>query len=544
MVTRPVVFACLFLVLLGCSERRFNNPVDPEFIDQNLLAPSEISVRVADVNVLELSWEDSEFEDGYQISRSKGTENFDLVASLPENSTQWQDTDVSIDNTYNYRISVTNDQFTSEPSSTASFSYRLLAPSGLTVSQLADHQILLEWEDTNHFEEGYLIDLKVGNGEWQEAIAYIEANTNSWIYYVSVATNPVHYWRMRAYYGPLQSALTNDVSLTVAAATLDPPGGVYTSHTNVTISSATLGSTIHYTTDGSEPTESSAMYSSPIAVTKSIIIKAKVFKGGWSASATSTESYILIHANMVHVPGGTFSPTDTYTVTLSSFFVGKFEVTQAEYQDVMGVNPSHFHGYGANTDNPVEQVTWFNAIEYCNRLNIQEGLTPFYSYSSYGTNPDNWPAGWNTDNNNHLNVSCNWSATGYRLPTEMEWMFAAMGGNQSHGYTYSGSNNIDTVAWYVANSENRSHVVGELNPNELGTSDMSGNVEEWCWDIYGSYPSGSQTNPTGANSGLGRVARGGSWLSSTSGCTLSNRSSYGATGIISQVGFRILRTYP
>ena len=541
MVTRPVVFACLFLVLLGCSERRFDNPVDPEFIDQNLLAPSEISVRVADVNVLELSWEDSEFEDGYQIYRSKGTENFDLVASLPENSTQWQDTDVSIDNTYNYRISVTNDQFTSEPSSTASFSYRLLAPSGLTVSQLADHQILLEWEDTNHFEEGYLIDLKVGNGEWQEAIAYIEANTNSWIYYVSVATNPVHYWRMRAYYGPLQSALTNDVSLTVAAATLDPPGGVYTSHTNVTISSATLGSTIHYTTDGSEPTESSTLYSSPIAVTNNTTLKARVFKSGWNASTTASHMYTIMPSTFIGVSGGTFLATPTYIVTLSSFYIGKYEVTQAEYQAVMGMNPSQFHG---NSYRPVDSVSWFDAIEYCNRRSTQEMLTPCYSFGSYGTYPINWPHGWNTDWSNHSEIVCDWTANGYRLPTEMEWMYAARGGNQSRGYIYSGSNDIKTVAWYAANSGSSTHIVGELSSNELGTFDMSGNVGEWVWDISSSYPSGSYSNPTGADSGSARVIRGGSWIHDASGCTVLDRSGHAASSTFSFTGFRVLRTIP
>jgi formylglycine-generating enzyme len=251
----------------------------------------------------------------------------------------------------------------------------------------------------------------------------------------------------------------------------------------------------------------------------------------------------------VFVEGGTFN-NGTSDVTLSSFYMDKYELTQAEYQAVMGTNPAS--GYGVGSNYPVYYVSWFDAIEYCNRRSMQEGLTPCYSYSSYGTNPDDWPTGWNTSSGNHSNVSCNWTANGYRLPTEMEWMFAAKGGNQSQGYTYSGSNTIGNVAWYFDNSYNMgsdhpdygTHDVGELAANELGTFDMSGNVFEWCWDIYGSYPSGSQNNPTGASSGSNRVVRGGSWGNIANACTVSYRSDYSATSAKFNLGFRILRVSP
>ena len=251
--------------------------------------------------------------------------------------------------------------------------------------------------------------------------------------------------------------------------------------------------------------------------------------------------------DFILVPGGTFNPTSSYTVSLSSFYIGKYEVTQSEYQAVMGINPSYFSG---NPNRPVEQVSWFNAIEYSNRRSMQEGLTPAYSYSTFGTNPDVWPTGWNTSDTNHTNVSCNWSANGYRLPTEMEWMFAAKGGNQSQGYTYSGSNTIGNVAWYYSNSNigdgqwRRTHDVGLKAANELGTFDMSGNVWEWVWDIYGSYPSGSQNNPTGANSGSYRVQRGGSWAYNANYCTVSFRIAYVATITNSDIGFRCVRVFP
>ena len=250
-----------------------------------------------------------------------------------------------------------------------------------------------------------------------------------------------------------------------------------------------------------------------------------------------------IPENFVLVEGGTFH-NGTSNVTISSFYIDKYELTQSEYQAVMGNNPSYYTNV---TNGPVERVSWFDAIEYCNRRSMQEGLTPCYSYGNYGTNPDDWPSGWNSNRNNHTNVACNWGAEGYRLPTEMEWMFAAKGGNQSQGYTYSGSNTVGNVAWYYNNSggsmQGTTYTVGTKAPNELGIYDMSGNVWEWVWDIYGSYPSGAQTDPHGANSGSYRVIRGGGWFDHSDSCTVSYRSYKDATYAGSFIGFRICRVF-
>jgi formylglycine-generating enzyme required for sulfatase activity len=332
---------------------------------------------------------------------------------------------------------------------------------------------------------------------------------------------------------------------TVATPTFSPAGGTYSTTQNVSISTTTPNATIRYTTNGSEPTSTSTVYSSPISVSSTTTIKAKGFRDGWTPSATASATYTIgttpPPADFVFVQGGTFH-NGTSNVTLSSFYIDKYEVTQAGYQAVMGTNPSYFPN---NPNRPVERVSWFNAIEYCNRRSIQEGLTPCYSYSSYGTNPDNWPAGWNTSDANHTNVSCNWSANGYRLPTEMEWMYAAKGGNQSQGYTYSGSNTIGDVAWYYYNSSSTTHTVGTKAANELGTFDMSGNVWEWVWDINGTYPSGNQTNPTGPVSGSYRVRRGGSWRTYAGNCTVSYRYGNGATFTYNYgIGFRVLRVSP
>jgi len=208
----------------------------------------------------------------------------------------------------------------------------------------------------------------------------------------------------------------------------------------------------------------------------------------------------------------------THQVTLSSFYIGKYEVTQAEYQAVMGTNPSHFSG----SDKPVENVSWFDAVEYCNARSIQEGLTPCY---------------------NTTNIQeCNFSVNGYRLPTEAEWEYAARGGSNNPDYLYSGSNDINSVAWNSSNSGSTSHNVGTKTPNGLGIYDMSGNVWEWCNDRYGSYSSSAQSDPVGPATGSYRVTRGGSWYYSATYCRVAYRYDDYPANSNYNIGFRLARS--
>jgi len=313
---------------------------------------------------------------------------------------------------------------------------------------------------------------------------------------------------------------------TVETPVLTPPGGSYNAPQNVVITCVTNGATIRYTTDGSEPDQSSQEYTNPIIVSQNLTIKAKAFKTGWFDSGTASASYLISFTlgQMIPVQGGSYfmgnvtglgfyaDETPEHLVTVSSFTIGRYEVTQLEWQNVMGSNPSFNAG---NPYNPVENISWYEALVYCNRRSIQEALTPVYTISG-STNPDNWGPVPTTNSNTWNTATCNWSTNGYRLPTEAEWEFAARGGVNGSNYLYAGSANALEVAWFRANSQGASHIMGHLMANQLGTNDMSGNVNEWCWYWYLSnyYENSPTLNPTGPDSpGTDgwRTSRGGDW---------------------------------
>ena len=245
-----------------------------------------------------------------------------------------------------------------------------------------------------------------------------------------------------------------------------------------------------------------------------------ITSGYTTASSVASGSNVIsilvkndITIDMVKVEAGTFTmgatpemenPRDdempTHQVTLTNdYYIGKYEVTQALWQAVMGYNSSEFMG-----DNlPVENVSWEESQEFISKLNRITGKK-------------------------------------FRLPTEAEWEYAARGGNKSRDYQYSGSNNLSDVAWYTQNSDSKTHAVGTKQGNELGIYDMSGNVWEWCQDWKGTYSSSSQVNPTGANSGSFRVIRGGNYGGTAGSCRLSCRLNFTPDSRFYGLGLRLI----
>jgi sulfatase modifying factor 1 len=247
--------------------------------------------------------------------------------------------------------------------------------------------------------------------------------------------------------------------------------------------------------------------------------------------------------NLVFVLGGTFKNAESsyYGKSVPSFYIGKFEVTQKEWIEVMGSNPSKFKG-----DNlPVEMVSWYDCVEYCNKRSIKEGLRPYYNIDRNKKDPHNES---DTDDIKWT-VTANPGANGYRLPTELEWEYAASGGQMSRSYIYSGSDSLDEAGWYwknsgdeylqgfwsrimIENNHNQTQPVGGRESNELGLYDMSGNVREWCWDWR-------------ENNGIepqGRIWKGGGWLGVEFPCEPSFRAGKTANSRDSDTGFRVCRS--
>ena len=217
------------------------------------------------------------------------------------------------------------------------------------------------------------------------------------------------------------------------------------------------------------------------------------------------------------------SNNQEHTVNLSAYYIGETEVTQELWQAVMGNNPSHFT---SSKKNPVESISWYDSIVFCNELTQKlSGLgvneCVYYRDASLSA------VYTAVDGASHTIPHVKWSAKGFRLPTEAEWEYAAMGG-QNHKYAGTDTETeLTEYAWYKVNSDNKTHEVGTKKANKYGLYDMSGNVWEWCWDWYSSStPASGQTDPQGASFGSRRVLRGGGWDFGADSCKRTNRGSY------------------
>ncbi len=265
--------------------------------------------------------------------------------------------------------------------------------------------------------------------------------------------------------------------------------------------------------------------------------------GGAHAALTAADMQRESHTvngqtfELVHCPPGTFtmgSPEDEadrednetqHEVTLTRVFaLGVFPVTQALWEAVTGENPSEPQGGDDAPQRPVDTVSWFDSVRFCNALSAKLGLAAAYTVGE-GEEPE---------------VTCDVTASGFRLPTEAEWEYAARSGGDA--FVYAGSDDIDEVGWDQDNSNQSSLPVGCKMATRWGLYDLTGNVLEWCWDRFGDYPSESSTDPVGAGEGLDRVYRGGCWCSTAGYARAARRDRDDPGYCYSYLGLRLSRT--
>jgi formylglycine-generating enzyme required for sulfatase activity len=279
-------------------------------------------------------------------------------------------------------------------------------------------------------------------------------------------------------------------------------------------------------------------------------------------SLTASDTFVFTVTGMALIPAGAFTMGDSFglgdaptrTVTLDAFYMGKYEVTKAEWDEVRTWGLANGYtdlavGSGNASNHPVQSITWYMMVKWCNARSQKEGLTPVYYTNDAQTSI------YKTGSVNVTNAQVKWTANGYRLPTEAEWEKAARGGFSGKRFPWG-----DTISWSQANYSATPYFSYDLEPdhfnsrpifavgffdaNGYGLYDMTGNVWEWCWDWYGAYASSSETNPRGVASGTRRVYRGGSSGSDALRCHVAYRASLGGEGYnwSDDKGFRVVRS--
>ena len=290
---------------------------------------------------------------------------------------------------------------------------------------------------------------------------------------------------------------------------------------------------------------SAGNYSGTVTVTpgiespQTVAVTMSVSGGGGGGGFVLVQPGTFTMGSPADEPGRDSNETQHAVTLTKAFYVATTEVTQSDWQSVMGWNDSAFPG----ANRPVEQVTWYDCVSYCNQRSTRDGYTPAYTITN---------AGYNDNHMTSATVTWNQGANGYRLLTEAEWEYACRATSQAAFCNGTITNiycspldpNLDQVGWYCGNAGSTTHDVGGKAANAWGLKDMHGNVYEWCWDRYATYPAGPVTDPAGPASGSFRVARGGSWLYSADIC----RSAYRIIVYLnyrgSILGLRLARTAP
>ncbi|MEK7263345.1 MAG: SUMF1/EgtB/PvdO family nonheme iron enzyme [Bacteroidota bacterium] len=502
-------------------------------------APSNLTAIFLSETMVKLDWQDhNNFETGFLIEQGTDGINYQLVDSVNSNITTKNVQGIYLTtSTYYFRIrakSLYNFSNYATRSQTLSFP----APSNLTANFLSDTVVSLQWHDNSSYETGFLIEQGTDGVNYQ-LVDSVNTNITTKNVIGMFLTTSTYYFRIRAksLYNFSNYATRNQAFI------FPPPTNLianFFSDTTIVLqwqdnSNFENEFEIEQSTDSTNfilvktvgtNTTSTTIFSAFDTITYYFRVRAKsnINTSGYSNIENITH-FSNSFLQMIFLQGGTYqmgsnlysNEQPIHSVTLSNFYISKYEVTQSQWKRVivwkqqnggttLSATPSYFTG---DSLRPVEQVSWNDVTLWISYLN-----------EMLGTNT-------------------------YHLPTEAEWEYAARGGiHAGDNYTYSGGNDVNSVAWYSSNSGNATHKAGTKVVNQLGFNDMSGNVREWCNDWYSAtyYSVSPQNNPPGPSNGSTRVLRGGSWSDNVSYCRVANRTNYYPTDNYYNIGFRIARS--
>ncbi len=536
------VITAVALFNFSCSNKfDFTNPLDSQ---ATLHAPKNLQVVSITETAVTLQFDDlnasTDYPNAkidYEVEQSSDDSLFTKVSNTAFDGKRVVISGTYLTTpTYSYRMRAKAASRVTNYSNIVTANLSFPAPTNLAVNISTEIKATLSWMNTNSMATTVIIE-KSNNGTSYLIVDSANATTATKDLAGTYSSDTTYSFRLKYKSSVNQSIYTMPVSQKLSF--LAPINLQITSMTTVQVglrwsdnSTFETSFEVEQSTDGNRyslakvvgPNETSttiaATFDSATIYYFRVQAKTVINKSGYSNVASRRMSSLI---DMVLVQGSTFQmgssdvldigASPPHSVTVGSFVIDKYEITNEKWTDIRnwGLN----HGYTDltsggtwnlhGTNNPVIDVSWYDVLKWCNARSEKDGLTPVYF-------TDNTMAAvYRTGEIDLADDAVKWAANGFRLPTEAEWEFAARGGNNSAGYTYSGSNTLEDVAWYYSNSTQGTHTVGTKIANELGIYDMSGNAYEWCWDWYGAYSSGTQTDPKGATYGNKRILRGGAF---------------------------------
>lgn len=564
------------------SDINQSNSVETDEINNIFPAPTLLQYQLLTITSIQLTWQDnSTGEEGFKIDKKVGTNDWQLeYASVGESIETWTETNAEPNEILQYRVYAYHGTNNTSSLQTGNINNVFSAPSALQYERLTISDIHLTWSDNSNGETGFKIDKKLGGYDWFEDYDIVNENAEEWTD-TNANLNWIIQYRIHAYYDGYSSRM---IETGVIDNSIPVPGDftLTGNDTEITLDwtyslAGIDGFKLARSVTGGTWNENYASFTSSefqftdtgLAIGQSYSYKIRAYSGTDYSEYTMAVYYAVAPAGMVYMQGGDFEMGDhfgegnanelpVHPISLDSYYIAKNEITHADYINFLndfGVNSNgtyngseliaindancaiahngtnfYFAGnfYAQYEECSVMLVTWYGAVVYCNWLSQQEGITACYDLTDW---------------------SCDFTADGYRLPTEAEWEYAARGGVEwLDNYRFSGCHeeaDLPDYAWYSVNSGGRVQEVGTKIPNQLGIFDMSGNVSEWCYDWYDEtyYSVSSVTNPTGPTTGTMRSVRNGDWQGYYGYCRTAYRFSRTPGSRTITTGFRVVRPF-